>query len=402
MDEPAVRSVIGALHGAGAPVRFIGGCVRDALLGRPVADIDMATPLPPDTVIATLTAARLRAVPTGVAHGTVTAVVRGSTGPARHFEITTLRRDVETDGRHAVVAFTDDWRADAARRDFTMNALSARPDGALFDYFGGLADARAGRVRFIGDAHRRIREDYLRILRYFRFFAHYGRMPAEASALAACRDLAPGTAILSGERVRAELLRLLAAPDPVPAWRLMQETGVADQVIGQSGRVERLAALVRQDESGMVTGPDAVLRLAALLDGDAPAVATRLRLSGEERDRLVALSGGTDAVPLPPDPAAVQEAIYRSGAERIADRLRLAWAAAPGESRYPPLLALARSWVPPAFPLRGADIVARGIPPGPRVGALLTAIEAWWIAGDFRASRQDCLAELERRLAEPA
>src|SRR6202043_3407136 len=209
MGEAATRAVLRALGAEGGAARFVGGCVRDALLGRAIGDIDIATPLAPEEVMRRLEAAAIKAVPTGIAHGTVTAVV-----PPRHFEITTLRRDVETFGRHARVAFTDDLAADAARRDFTMNALFLDADGNLFDPMGGLPDLRAGRVRFVGNAETRIREDVLRLLRFYRFHAHYGSGEADTAARAACRDLAHLLPTLSGERVAAETLKLLAAPDP--------------------------------------------------------------------------------------------------------------------------------------------------------------------------------------------
>ena len=222
MTAPATRAVTEALSAEGATVRFVGGCVRDAVLGRDAKDVDIATPDPPETVIALLEAAGLKAVPTGIAHGTVTAVADGTP-----FEVTTLRHDVETDGRHAKVAFTDDWVADAARRDFTLNALYCDADGALYDPVGGIEDARRGRVRFVGDARARIEEDALRLLRFFRFHAHYGRGEADATALAACRELAPLLANLSGERLRDETLKLLAAPESAPVVALMIDMGVS-------------------------------------------------------------------------------------------------------------------------------------------------------------------------------
>ncbi|MFQ5959208.1 MAG: CCA tRNA nucleotidyltransferase, partial [Alphaproteobacteria bacterium] len=238
MTVRATRAVVDALRAQGAEVRFVGGCVRDAVAGRKVTDVDIATPDPPETVIRLLEAAGIRVVPTGIKHGTVTAVVA-----RRPFEITTLRRDVETYGRHAKVAFTDDWTADAARRDFTINALFCAPDGTLYDPFGGLDDLRAGRVRFVGDAVQRIREDVLRLLRFFRFYAHYGRPPPDAEALAACRAMALALPSLSGERVCAELLRLLAADDPAAVLELMIEADVLEFVLPEVAGVGALAEL---------------------------------------------------------------------------------------------------------------------------------------------------------------
>ncbi|MBX6323955.1 MAG: CCA tRNA nucleotidyltransferase, partial [Rhodospirillaceae bacterium] len=252
MTAPATRAVLAAVTADGAEARFVGGCVRDALLSRPVGDVDIATPEPPERVLALLARAGIKAIPTGIDHGTVTAVKDGTP-----FEITTLRRDVETYGRRAKVAFSDSWREDAARRDFTMNALSCTPDGRVFDYFGGLADLEARRVRFVGDAATRIREDVLRLLRFFRFYAHYGSPPPDGEALAACRELAPLLPTLSAERVRAEVLRLLAAPDPCPALALMRDNGILDRVLPAAAGLDRLRGLVilgATEEAGRAAG----------------------------------------------------------------------------------------------------------------------------------------------------
>ncbi|HKO06151.1 MAG TPA: CCA tRNA nucleotidyltransferase, partial [Alphaproteobacteria bacterium] len=324
MTAPATERVLAALGAKGAEVRFVGGCVRDAILGRPVKDIDIATHDPPEAVIALLEAAGIKVVPTGVAHGTVTAVV----GPD-HFEITTLRRDVETYGRRAKVAFTGDWAADAARRDLTINALFAAPDGTLYDPFGGLEDLRQGRIRFVGDARTRIREDVLRLLRFFRFFAHYGKPPPDAEALAACRELAPLLPTLSGERVAAETLKLLAAPEPASVVALMIEAGIVAHFLPEADGVAPLRALVTLE--GLGPGTDALRRLAALLDPrqgseGADALALRLRFSNAERERLVALAAPAE-VPQPEMSEKVQRLLlYRLGAERFRDLALLAWA----------------------------------------------------------------------------
>ena len=257
LRAPASRRVLAALGADGHAARFVGGCVRDGLLGLPDVgrELDVATPERPDQVIRLLERAGLPAIPTGLAHGTVTTIADG-----RRFEITTLRRDVACDGRHAEVEFTDDFALDAARRDFTINAMSCDDAGRLYDYFGGRADLTAGRVRFVGDAAARIAEDYLRILRFFRFFAYYGRPPADAEALAACRAAAPELRRLSGERIQAEMVRLLEAADPVPALRLMVETGVLGEVIPGPVALERLARLIE-----LAPDSDPLVRLAALL-----------------------------------------------------------------------------------------------------------------------------------------
>ena len=283
LADPALARVLAALPGA----RLVGGCVRDALAGLLVHDIDphdidLASPLPPEAAMAALRAAGLRAVPTGIAHGTVTAVADG-----RGFEVTTLRRDVATDGRHAVVAFTDDWRVDAARRDFTINAMSMTAIGMVHDYFGGIADLRAGRVRFVGDPATRIAEDRLRMLRFFRFHARFGIGPPDPAALAAIADAAPGLARLSPERVWSELKRILAAPAAAPTVALMAQAGVLAAALPEGADPARLAALEARGAPA-----DPLLRLAALLpappDADAAALAARLRLSTAGRDLAAA------------------------------------------------------------------------------------------------------------------
>ncbi len=382
MSAPATRAVVEALEATGGPgcARFVGGCVRDALLGRPFDDVDLATPLTPPEVLAALAAAGVRAVPTGVEHGVVTAISGG-----RPYEVATLRRDVETDGRRAVVAYARDWAEDAARRDFRLNALYAEADGALHDPTGGgLADARAGRVVFIGEPQQRIREDYLRILRFFRFTAWYGREGFDAAGLAACTELRAGLARLSAERVAKELLRLLAAPDPRSAVRAMADAGVLAELLPEAGPLARFERRVQLEEGEPA---DASLRLAALLpDAAAPvrAAAARLKLSNALRDRLAAavpegepLSAGMDAPTL-------RRARHRLGAGPLADRLRLARASAPeDDARWAALEAEASAWAPPPFPVSGAEIAAAGVPQGPLHGRVRHELERWWREHDF-------------------
>lgn len=395
MQSATTQRLLVALTAGGAEVRFVGGCVRDAIAGRPVSDIDVATPDPPDRVVDLLTSAGLHAVPTGVAHGTVTAVVDG-----HPYEVTTLRHDVETFGRHARVAFTDDWQADAARRDFTMNALSCRPDGAVFDPFDGIADLRAGRIRFVGDARRRIAEDVLRLLRFFRFYAWYGTPPPDAEGLAACREAAPMLAGLSAERVRREFLRLLEAPDPMPALRAMDQAGILMHLLPEPHRLARLAALVDLERARDETDP--VRRLAALVQMAPDAVdalALRLRLSNGERRRLVdaarfwAATGVERA--LGDDVAAMRRRLYRDGADRYRDLAYLG-AAEGGEAvrLLSARLEEARAWTVPRLPINGRDAAEVGVTAGPAVGAALRAVEAWWMERDFRPDREACLAEL--------
>jgi poly(A) polymerase len=412
MTAPETRQVIAALTAEGAEVRFVGGCLRDALAGRPVKDVDLATPDRPEQVMALLQAAGIKAVPTGLDHGTITAVC------GHHpFEITTLRRDVETDGRRARVAFTDDWQADAARRDLTINAMSCRPDGRLFDPFGGRADLAEGRVRFVGDPRERIREDYLRLLRFFRFQAYFGRVPPDAATLAVAREEAPQLIGLSGERIRSEVLRLLAAPDPLPVIDLMIEQQVLASILPEIASSAALHRLMTLDLPGadLPERDDAVLRLAALLSPGAAvarAVAQRLRLSNAETAELedlgdpLAVLGDAAAVLGAADDGdlkrALSLALYRAGTAKLRAALVVAFvrravepaagaAATAGLARG---LAAAAAWQPRAFPLSGADVLALGVAPGPRVGDLLRQVEDWWIAGDFVPDRDACLERL--------
>jgi poly(A) polymerase len=389
------RRLLTALQPAGAPVRFVGGCVRDGLLGRTDAgaDLDLATPLLPDQVIACLERAGLRALPTGLDHGTVTALVDG-----RPFEITTLRRDLACDGRHAEVVFTEDFEEDAARRDFTINAMSADPEGHLFDYFGGREDLAAGRIRFVGEAASRVAEDYLRVLRFFRFYARYGRPPADPAALAACAAAAGALERLSGERIRLEMLKLLSAADPLPALTLMAESGVLGHLLPGPDSItlrplQRLQAFTAE--------PDPLLRLAALLGEPAriEPLAARWRLANAESARLQRLLARPPE-PLPVTAAAARRALYRQGPALFADRLRLSAAAGDDpEADLAEPLALAAALTPVPFPLTGQDLLERGVAAGPRLGALLARLETWWLDNNLRPDRAACLEALDRLLA---
>jgi poly(A) polymerase len=399
LRAPASRRILAALGADGHPARFVGGCVRDGLLDLPDVgrELDLATPERPEQMIRLLERAGLPAIPTGLAHGTVTTVTDG-----RRFEITTLRRDLACNGRHAEVAFTDDFAIDAARRDFTINAMSCDGAGRLYDYFDGRADLAAGRIRFVGQAAARIAEDYLRILRFFRFFARYGRPPADAEALTATRAAAPELRRLSGERIQAEMLKLLDAADPLPALRLMAETGVLGQTIPGPVALERLAGVL-----AVAPDSDPVVRLAALLRpppaGPAAAerVAERWRMANRDAARLLALT----REPLPDVSASPSErarALHRLGAERYADLVRLAAADVAGAppAALAEALAAAVAWEPKRLPVGGDDILALGVPAGPRVGAILAALKAWWVAHDFAPDRAACLAEARRLVAE--
>jgi poly(A) polymerase len=379
LADPGLAAVMTALPEA----RVVGGAVRDTLAGREVGEIDLATPRTPEQVTEALGAAGVRVVPTGLEHGTVTAVSDG-----RGFEITTLRRDIETDGRHAVVTFTDDWQADAARRDFTINAMSLTRTGDVFDYFGGIADLRAGMVRFVGDPATRIAEDYLRILRYFRFFARFGGRVADPAALAAIRAGVPGIARLSVERVWSELARILRAPDPRAAIGLMAELGVLAAVVPEGADPNRLAHLIKTDAP-----IDPLLRLAALLTGDPAALAARLRLSAVDRDRLTALRA--DPVPRPDDDDTTLRRLLAD--EPRAVLIDRTWLAGGNAREWAALRTRLATMPLPVFPLEGRDLLALGEPEGPRVGALLRAVRQWWLEGGCVADKGACLAVLARQ-----
>lgn len=390
MTDPPSRRLFAVLKAAGIAARFVGGCVRNAVLGRPIDDIDLAVDRPPDAVMRALQAGDIKVIPTGLRHGTVTAIAHDRT-----FELTTLRRDVETDGRRAIVAYTDDWLEDAGRRDFTFNALYADPDGTLYDPFDGRADLAAGRVRFIGAPDQRIAEDRLRVLRFFRFHAWYGRPPIDGAGFDACRRNAGTLGALSGERVAKELLRLLQAPRPADAVDAMIEAGALDRWLPEQVGTQRLRALVdREDTVG--ERPDGLRRLAALLRGaaDTTAIGKRLKLSTQETIRLEVMLAREPVLDLSGGPRSWRTAIYRQGNGFYVDRVLLA-ADVPGD--WQAALALARSWTSPELPVGGADALRLGLKPGPRIGALLAEVEEWWIAGDFTADRAACLAELERR-----
>ncbi|MFW2343565.1 CCA tRNA nucleotidyltransferase [Brevundimonas sp.] len=377
LTAAATRKVMAALEAGGGPdvARFVGGCVRNSLMGRPVDDVDIATRLEPQAVMAALQAAGLKAVPTGLDHGTVTAVA-----DSQPFEITTLRRDVTTDGRRATVAFTTDWAEDAGRRDFHINALYADSQGRLFDPTGqGLADIAARRVVFVGDAGRRIREDRLRILRFFRFHAWYGAGEPDAAGLAACVEEAGGLAELSAERVSKELLKLLAAPDPVATVEAMAHTGILAHLLPEARTLEDFRAMAA------VTG-DPVLRLSPLLPA-APealdAAVRALRLSRREMTRLQVLTGPVlDLETL--DDRQVRARVYGEGRPAVKDRLVQALSQKPAlRDRFDAFTALVETWAVPRLPVGGREVAALGIQPGPDTGALLKAFEADWVANDF-------------------
>lgn len=355
--------------------RIVGGAVRDTLLGIDTADVDLATPLSPQDVIDRLEAARIKAVPTGIEHGTITAVANDEV-----YEVTTLRRDVSTDGRHATVAFTDDWQEDAARRDFTINALYADPaTGELFDYFGGVADLAARRIRFIGDPLQRIAEDHLRILRFFRFLARFGD-EADPAGLAACTARANDLMALSRERIANELLRLLVAPRAVDVVALMISGGIFKPVLPEIVDADRLAVLAAREAAADIA-PDPIRRLAALLPVDAKVafdVGARLKLSKKQRQQLESATVAPDVAP--------RALAYKLGTDLALDRLLLAGGDA----------ASIRGWTPPRLPVSGGELVARGLTAGPDVARTLHRISDRWVSEGFPdAARVAIIADEE-------
>jgi poly(A) polymerase len=377
-----LASLLAQLNRDGEEARVVGGAVRNELLHIEVVEVDIATTAVPDEVARRAARAGWKAVPTGIEHGTVTVVIDG-----RPFEVTTLRQDVETYGRKAKVVFGRDWKADAERRDFTINALSARADGTVHDYVGALADIDARRVRFIGEPQKRIAEDYLRILRFFRFHAWYGEGAPDAAGLHACIVARAGLELLSRERVRTELLKLLLAPHAAPTLAVMAETGLLGAVLGG---VPLLASFENTAKLEGATGaePDAVRRLGALgvvVKEDAERLVQRLRLSNAEAERLAALDFWWRVSPASGTQAA-HALLYQLGPQSFLDRVLLAWSrsdAGAADKAWQDLASLPQHWRPPVFPLKAADFMSRGIAPGPALGTALRAAEQAWIAADF-------------------
>jgi poly(A) polymerase len=383
--------VFAALASPGVETRAVGGAVRNTLLGLKVSEIDLATTARPEQVMTLARNAGLKAVPTGIEHGTITVIADGVP-----FEVTTLRRDVEAFGRHATIAFTEDWEEDARRRDFTLNALYAGSDGTVFDPLSGYADLVAGRVRFIGHAEARIKEDYLRILRFFRFNAYYGKGPLDPEGLRAAVKLRGGMDQLSAERVAAELRRLLVAPQAKEAVEALFDYGLLPGLLGGVPRLERFNRAIAVEEA-LGVAPDAMVRLAALamfVTEDAERLAARLRLSNAEQAAL-ALGAMDRAESGLPDEDAAKRALYRLGSSAFAAAVLIAWAGsgvAPDDRRWRAAFALPERWQAPTFPLRGSDIMPLGDLEGPEIGAMLRRLEAEWLAGGFVLSREDLLA----------
>lgn len=380
LTEPTLQRLFATLLQAGGEGRVAGGAVRNALLGEAVTEVDVATTLSPEQVTTACAAAGMKVHPTGIEHGTVTVVV-----DHHPFEVTTLRHDVETDGRRAKVKFTDDWDADAQRRDFTMNALYCDAQGTVHDFVGGWPDVQRRRVIFVGDPEQRITEDYLRILRFFRFHARYGHGAPDPAGLAACTRLKAGLDGLSAERIRQEMFKLMSAPGAVETLKLMAEQGILSQLIPHTEEWHVLERL----------GLDPLLRLAVLAQ-DPRSIPERWRLSNHEAKRLEALVSL-----LPPSPAlrpAEQRAmLYHMGAEAWRDLVQVAWArsdAGSGDAGWKALLELPDRWPIPVLPVSGRDLLAAGMSPGPEIGVMLSRLEDWWVASDFQPSRDELLKRL--------
>jgi tRNA nucleotidyltransferase/poly(A) polymerase len=396
LTRKSTQAVFDALSGDSVETRAVGGAVRNAFLKLPVAEVDLATTATPQEVIALAEKAGLKSVPTGIDHGTITVIADGAP-----FEVTTLRRDVETFGRHAEVAFTRDWEADAKRRDFTLNALYTDREGNVFDPLGGHADLAAGRVRFIGVPEERIREDYLRILRFFRFNTYYGKGPLDQAGLHACVTLRDGLAQLSAERIWTELKRILVAPRATDGIEALFDYGFLTELLGGAPRLldfERLVAL----ESANGLAPNPALRLAVLtvfVAEDAARLAERLRLSNAEQAVPAVAAGLPQGLP---QEAFAKAALYRLGSENYRYALLIAWARsgdASDDARWVAALGLPDRWQAPDFPLRGQDIMALGIA-GPEVGTMLRRLEQGWIEGGFVETREKLL-ERAATLARP-
>ncbi|WP_313616797.1 CCA tRNA nucleotidyltransferase [Agrobacterium sp.] len=403
-SKPALQRILGLLNADGGEARIVGGAIRNALMDMPVGDIDIATTLLPQDVVERAKEAGIKAVPTGIEHGTVTLVADGE-----GYEVTTLRRDVTTDGRRAEVAFGTDWQADAERRDLTINGLYADGDGNVVDLINGLPDIETRTVRFIGDAATRVAEDYLRVLRFFRFFAWYGSGRPDADGLRASARAKDKLSTLSAERVWSELKKLLSAPDPSRSLLWMRQSGVLAQVLPETEKwgIDAIHGLVAVEQA-LQWPIDPLLRLAAIIPTDAgrvEALATRLRMSKNETNRLIQWADAAT-----PDAAMAETALdrllYRQGKEGVLMRLKLALASARADvsagedamrkiARLSTLNARANAFVKPSFPLSGADVLAEGVPAGPKVGEVLSALEDKWVEGNFALDRAGLTARLK-------
>lgn len=406
MLEPDTGRLFGALNEAGHTIRFVGGCIRDTISGHPVSDIDLATDALPERVTEVLSAAKIQVVATGVDYGTVTAL----TGE-QAYEITTLRKDVATDGRRAQVEFTDDWYEDAARRDFTFNALSADRDGRVYDYFNGLEDLNAGKVRFIGDALARVEEDYLRILRFFRFHAYFAKSGPDPESFSACRSAVTRVKALSGERIWNEFSRTLVAPKAVSVCQMMEEIGLLGLLLPVERVVPRVEALSTLEKM-LSLEPDPIRRLTALIApnrSETRKIAGRLKFSRADTRRLESLICNRGVLDVKINDLSLRRALYSSNSDQVCDFILLNWAdeissEAGGMRRsqkaWRDIWEIASAWTSPEFPLNGRDIVEIGIEEGPLVGELLSDLEEWWVGQSFHPDREACLTKLKRVICQ--
>ena len=401
LGDRRLKRVLAALNAGGGEARVAGGAVRNALIGEPVTDIDIATTHTPEAVTALAEAAGLHVHPTGIDHGTVTVVAEAG-GQERGFEVTTLRRDVETFGRKAVVAFTEDWAEDARRRDFTINALYCDGRGRVYDPLGGYGDLERRRVRFVGDPRERIREDYLRILRFFRFHATCGKGLPDRAGLQACAALRGGLTQLSAERVRTEVLKLLVAPGAPAAVKTMARHGILGLILPGPADLKAFRRMAGIDTAHRLL-PDPLLRLATLCPAGPEELKARFRLSNADGRRLARIEAAAGISPGLREPER-KVALYHAGSEAFAAAARLAWARAGApdhpDAQWLDLMALAGSWAIPAFPVTGADLLARGYTTGPRLGEALRLLEDWWAASGFPPSKEAVLDRL--KVLDPA
>lgn len=399
MIAPETLRVMESLLRDGGDARFVGGCVRDALANRRVMDIDIATPLKPEEVTERMLKDGIHVVPTGLKHGTVTAIADG-----HPFEITTLRRDIASYGRHADVVFTDDWKADAARRDFTINAMSSTLEGDIYDYFSGMEDLRNGQIIFVGDAETRVREDILRILRYFRFYAHFGKGEPDAAALAACGKLADKLPNLSGERIRNEILKLLESRRCAEVWQLMAQSRVVTHFLPEATGIAALTRLVQLEET--CHSPGFVMRrLLAVLDVTVEGlmkVIQTLRLSNEQASHLLTMYEPGYEVSTQMTQEETHRAVYQLGNDVVRSLLLLGAAREGQDHNLQNVFQWATAFRPPRFPLIGQDVLDLGYAQGPEVGRILGEMEHWWINADFEPGRTSCLMKLKGDYAKKA
>ncbi|MBH88886.1 MAG: tRNA nucleotidyltransferase [Magnetovibrio sp.] len=406
MTTPETQTLFRALEAGGKQARFIGGCIRNAICNKPVKDIDIATPEPPQKVMELLKAANIIAIPTALKYGTVTAIIN-----SLRYEITTLRIDTENHGRQATVAFTDDWVTDALRRDFTINTMSSTIDGDLFDPLSGLDDLNHHRVRFVGSARERIEEDLLRLLRFFRFHATFGGNKLDQDAISACRDLAPRIIELSSERIQSELFKIFEAPDPAKTLSLMNSELILKHVLPEArdfGRLRTLAWIETKFSNNDSIRPDKLRRLAAVLNSDQNghlSLAKRLRLSNKQSLQLARMTKPAK-LPVPEsNPLEQHQILYDLGIDNFCDLILLSWA---HEENIDPHLSSERSkhwldmineastWHKPEFPIKGSDAKKLGLIQGPDFGKAIKKVESWWRDGDFQANKRQCIKQLKQ------